>query len=528
MRKKLAWLICGFSISGLITPAFALNTSVGTKGIDALRLHQEPYNLTGRKISIGQVEIGRPGKFGLDKALAWNPALSLAGLYHRNNPAKANTHVDEHASMVAMVMVSGDKKLRGVAPGARLYASAVGSLKNGGQPEECLSSQHVALQNSGDVRAINYSFGESLSRDSREEAILDGQALLTLCIDWSARVHDTLYVVAGNQGDGGIPIPTDQYNGITTAYTTQRQGLFNKVDFANLSDFPEGIGRRLISREINRGERRAVSLVAPGHNISIFDLDGKISPVTGTSFAAPHVTGTIALLQEFGDRQIFTGQPNWSLDSRRHEVMKAVLLNSAEKIADTGNGLNLGMTRTIKSKDNRTWLQGDAYEREQVPLDIQMGTGQLNAFRAYQQYSSGQWTPDSQVPSRGWDYNQIEAKSYQDYVLAEPLQKGSFAAVTLAWNRFVELKDRNENGLYDLGEDFRDRGLNNLDIYLLPADSEDTKSSVCASMSRVDSVEHIFCKVPSTGRYKIRVQYRQQLNEPTQAYGLAWWTTSNN
>ncbi|MGB3694892.1 MAG: S8 family serine peptidase [Spirulinaceae cyanobacterium] len=519
MSKKLAWLICGFGISGLISPAFALDTSVGANGIDAHRLHGEPYNLTGRKISIGQVEIGRPGKFGLDKAVAWNPALSLAGLYHRDNPAKSDTNVDEHASMVAMVMVGGGKKLRGVAPDAKLYASAVGPLNNNGQPEECLSSQHVAMQNGGDVRAINYSFGESLGRDAREEASLDGQALLTLCVDWSSRVHDTLYVIAGNQGSGGIPIPTDQYNGITTAYTTQRNGQYNKVDFANLSALPEGIGRRLIAREINLGERRAINLVAPGSGISVFDLEGKVVPVTGTSFAAPHITATIALLQEFGDRQLFSRQLNWSLDSRRHEVMKAVLLNSADKIQDT-----LGMSRTVKSKNNLTWLEGDAYQNEQIPLDIQMGTGQINAFRAYEQYSSGQWNSDNPVPSRGWNYSQIETKSYQDYVLQEPLQKDSFAAITLAWDRFVELEDNNENGLYDLGENFRDRGLNNLDIYLLPLDSEDSSSSVCASKSRVDSIEHIFCKVPSNGRYKIRVQYTQQINEATQAYALAWWS----
>jgi len=60
-------------------------------------------------------------------------------------------------------MISSDKALRGVAPAARLYSAAVGSLKTGGQPEECLSAQHVALQNGRDVRAINFSFGETLS-----------------------------------------------------------------------------------------------------------------------------------------------------------------------------------------------------------------------------------------------------------------------------------------------------------------------------------------------------------------------------
>ena len=107
--------------------------------------------------------------------------------------------------MVAEVMIAQDKYLKGIAPQAKLYASAVGSLNEGGQPQECLASQHVAQQNSGDVRAINFSFGESLDRDERDEAKLDGKALLTYCIDWSAKHHDVLYIVAGNQGKGGIP-----------------------------------------------------------------------------------------------------------------------------------------------------------------------------------------------------------------------------------------------------------------------------------------------------------------------------------
>ena len=264
MGKKLRWLMWGLVASGLITPALALENSVGVDGINAHKLHEAPYDLIGRKIGIGQVEIGRPGKFGFDKAVSWNPAIAIAGIFNRNTLASSNEHVDNHAAMVAMVMVSQDKRLRGVAPGAKLYSSAVGSLQKNGQPEECISSQHVAQQNGGDVRAINFSFGESLQRDTREDAQLDGNALLTQCIDWSARVHDVLYVIAGNQGSGGISIPTDNYNGITTAYTTEWKGKFSKVDFANLSALPEGIGSRLIKREINLGSRRAIGLIAPG------------------------------------------------------------------------------------------------------------------------------------------------------------------------------------------------------------------------------------------------------------------------
>ncbi len=205
------WLIfwsLGFSC--LTLPVFAGNklaNFLDTNGIDALKLHQAPYNLTGRKIAIGQVEIGRPGMFGWDKAVSKNRSVSPLAVFLRNAPAKSNIGVDPHAYNVSGVMVSQDKAFPGVAPNARLYSSAVGSVKKIGQPEECLSAQHIALQNGGDVRAINFSFGEPLDRDPRPEAILDGNALLTLCIDWSSSVHDVVYSIAGNQGKGGIPIP---------------------------------------------------------------------------------------------------------------------------------------------------------------------------------------------------------------------------------------------------------------------------------------------------------------------------------
>jgi len=532
--KKISWLIWGLSASWFIAPAQALDDSLGEAGINANQLHQPPYDLIGRKIAIGQVEIGRPSFFGIDKAISWNYKLLPAQVFYRDTPAKTDTDIDPHAAMVAGVMVSNDKTLKGVAPGARLYASAVGSPLKSGQPEECLSAQHVASQNGGDVRAINFSFGESLQRDSRSESILDGNALLTQCIDWSARVHNVLYVIAGNQGSGGIPIPTDHYNGITTAYSTQREGIFTKVDFANLSAAPLGIGRRLINREINVGPRRAISLVAPGSKISVYDLEGEVVEVSGTSFAAPHITASVALLQEYGDRtlqdtllgktQLLPSGLNWSLDSRRHEVMKAVLLNSADKIQDRGDGLYLNMSRTMEGKDSRNWLDSDAYQNPEIPLDIQMGTGHLNVFRAYQQFSPGQWNPTAAVPPVGWDYHTVEESSSQDYQLAQPLKQGSFVALTLAWDRIVELEDTNDNNIYDVGENFRDRGLNNLDLFLVPADEDNTSKSVCASVSRVDSVEHIFCQVPKSGRYKIRVQYQRQENESSQPYGLAWWT----
>ena len=145
--------------------------------------------MTGAKIVVGQVEIGRPSVFGVDKTAPANAAVKLPGVFDIDQFSLPDEFVDSHAANVASVIVSQDKMLRGVAPDALLYSAASG-FETSGQQEECLASQHLASRNSGDLRAINFSFGEPLIQDEREEPLLDGNALLTLCIDWSGQLPD--------------------------------------------------------------------------------------------------------------------------------------------------------------------------------------------------------------------------------------------------------------------------------------------------------------------------------------------------
>lgn len=536
LKRRWLGFVCGLVCALLAAPVLGLSVSVGENGIQAEVLHHPPYNLTGRKIAIGQIEIGRPALFGLDKAGATNRAVRPNRLFFRDSQAEADRLVDRHAASVASVMISRDKSLTGVAPDAVLYAAAVGIENRSEQPEECLALQTLSLQNGGDLRTINYSFGESLERDPRPNAVLDGNALLTQCVDWSARVHDVLHVVAGNQGRGGFPIPTDTFNGIVVANSMAVNGRFTKVDFSSLGSEPTIVLGRDPASESNVGARRSVGLVAPGNNLATISPDGETSsPASGTSFAAPHVAATVALLQEFGDRSIRealqqpgNAETHWGLDARHQLVMKAVLMNAADKIEDSGNGLNLGMTRTLRDQRNLTWLESDAYEFTHLPLDAQMGTGHLNAFRAYQQFSPGQWRP-GRIPTIGWDYRTVSltndqfSSPYRDYFFDAPLQRESFISATLTWDRIVDLQDTNNNGQYDMGEQFIDRQLNDLNLYLMPANADDIANAIWSSNSPVDSVEHIFHQIPQTGQYKLRVVFGDRVNEPIQPYALAWW-----
>ncbi|MEO0490195.1 MAG: peptidase S8 and S53 subtilisin kexin sedolisin, partial [Cyanobacteria bacterium J06659_2] len=126
--KYLTWMVGGAVVVAIAPPVVGLMTSVGEEGIDALRLHGEPFNITGEKIAIGQVELGRPSVFGLDKTAPVNRVVDVAQVFFRDDVAEADGLVDPHAANVASVMISQDKGLTGVAPDANLYSSAIGVL----------------------------------------------------------------------------------------------------------------------------------------------------------------------------------------------------------------------------------------------------------------------------------------------------------------------------------------------------------------------------------------------------------------
>ena len=206
--------------------------------------------------------------------------------------------------------------------------------------------------------------------------------------------------------------------------------------------------------------------------------------------------------------------------------MKAVLLNSVDKVKDTGDGKLLGMEKTILDTNGQTWLQSDAAASKLIPLDDQMGTGQLNANRALTQFRPGEWDSfgSAEVPLIGWDWGvTLGAGDINKYILDMPLLKGSYVSISLAWDREIQLNDTvTLNGKYDIGETFTDLGLTDMDLYLFQKGATDIAQHLWASYSLVDSIEHIFFQIPESGEYEFWVR---QFDEPLgdQFYSVAWW-----
>ncbi len=256
------------------------------------------------------------------------------------------------------------------------------------------------------------------------------------------------------------------------------------------------------------------------------------------------MTGTVALLQEFAETKI--PSTNWDGDARHHEVMKAILMNSADKLEDSGDGNRLGMTRTVLKKNGTdTWLTSPAASNEAIPVDNEFGAGHLNARRALKQFRPGEMDPDgANVGIIGWDYHSTTGTGDEKrYEIGPALRAGSYISITLTWDRIVEFDiDQGNDNIYQIGDTFEtyptgnlEEVMNDLDIYLVQRGQEFFEALPGAgSIGEIAfggyNLEHVFYEIPTTGLYDIIVEHMDTgLAFPLGAeeYAIAWWGATN-
>jgi hypothetical protein len=278
-----------------------MDVAFGPKGIQGT-LAKSQFNIDGTDAIIGQVEPNRPGLEGFDNTLTnfFHPLVKPAGVADINiAPPSQNTNVGAHATSVAGVMIATANPTvgPGLAENARLFSSATAS---GLQPFSVKGAEWVRQQG---AKVINFSYGLQLENiqylppggnvpvppggpPPTNPALVDGNSLFPLYLDYIARQHDVLSVVAGNEytfGSRRDYTGEDAYNNITVAATAQSRagGRYDQVSNINLrftraaNDPVEGpfTGPAVAANNTDDG-RIKTDIVAPGaSNIQVGVLD---------------------------------------------------------------------------------------------------------------------------------------------------------------------------------------------------------------------------------------------------------------
>jgi major intracellular serine protease len=189
----------------------------------------------------------------------------------RSNP-DIYTDYNGHGTHVAGTIAAqeNDTGVIGVAPEAGLLIVKVLNKAGSGKYDWIIKGIHYAIEEKADI--ISMSLGGPADVPELHEAI-------------KTAVNNNILVVcaAGNEGDGDDS--TNEF-----AYP----GAYNEVISVGAINLERG------SSEFTNSHNE-IDLVAPGEGITSTYLNGKYATLSGTSMAAPHVSGALALIKTYAN-----------------------------------------------------------------------------------------------------------------------------------------------------------------------------------------------------------------------------------
>jgi MYXO-CTERM domain-containing protein len=262
-----------------------------------------------------------------------------------------------------------------------------------------------------------------------------------------------------------------------------------------------------------------VDIVAPGDEFVISATDTEVSYGSGTSYASPVVAGAATQLSSIAHQlsNYFAGSTDANAaveqqaasDANDGRVIKAILLNSADKLPGWNNGQTMvnGVLTTTQG------------------LDFTMGAGALNVARAADNYLDGQFDPkvvgQSQLGlgPKGWDLSTVSKGVDNLYDLGQ-ITSGTTLTTTLTW--FV---DRAYNSATQTADEGTFVNLN-LDVYEVVAGSDQL---IAVSVTPYENVQQLSFVLPDSSDYVIGVDFAGIAYGPagsagptSETYALAW------
>lgn len=221
-----------------------------------------PYQSTGKRVKVAVIDTG----------IALNhPDLKdniKGGINVINNGASYNDD-NGHGTHVAGIIgaLNNEIGVVGVAPEVDLYAVKAFDSRGQGNLSDVVEGIQWCIDN--DIKIVNMSFG------SQEENAVFRQAFQT-----AARRGLIMVAAAGNEKERNSVTYPGKYSEVLAVSALTQQGTL--ADFSSWG--------------------KEVGIAAPGVNIRSTYLNGGYKELSGTSMAAPHVTGAVArLMAKYGN-----------------------------------------------------------------------------------------------------------------------------------------------------------------------------------------------------------------------------------
>lgn len=451
----------------LIAPAYAgLHDNIGyTRLVEELGT-QRP---TGAGLQATQVESSVPGRSGGVPVAAggrtWIPDPSARGL--EGQPISvlkppATDGFSGHATAVARLLV-GTGRDQGLATGiTRLQVIGLRDWIDQEQLQT-LTSRPPRVDGS---RLINHSWAASF--DTRLRRGNDIRVLRR--VDWLSERDEVINVA-----------------GVRNAPDSPNQPLLAAAHNVIVVGRSDG--------HHSRGTPDLGSLYPPGRS-----RPHLVVPLKTSSAATPVVSSAALLLAQVAAAEalstrpvLFSNRAGVALrDAGRVEVIRAVLMASADRVTDNRNYVDIDDYRQ------------DPVHRTDNGLDTRFGAGQLNIYRAWQLLDAGEQEAGP-VPASGFDYvAAAPALTRYDFTLEHPGQLHA----TLSWQLlFPGTTDR-----FDSSAVYNDLQLSLLRI------SDTGAEPVAESRGQQDTTENLYVPLVP-GHYRLCVESQQG---GQQDYALAW------